>query len=268
MVSVCSFLLCRNSEMSYRGRVLELRIANCAFPVTWTDKPHPWISIAMGALRQGALADTLKRFPTAAQVFLAFFPSKIAKLTEETRQNENLAIELTKKRIERHDSARKDFMTRILEQRDPAKVSDLQLAAHASEFVIAGSETSATALACILFHLIKDPTVMAKLCSEVRSGFQFYKDICSHSTLPLPYLKAVILEGLRIYPPLPFALPRVVPEGGDTVDGIYLPAGVSTIMDSSQGESFACVSHAANDTASSDHCEHKSGGGEPIVQEF
>jgi hypothetical protein len=30
-----------------------------------------------------------------------------------------------------------------------------------------------------------------------------------------------------MYAPLPFALPRVVPEGGDTVDGIQLPAGVS-----------------------------------------
>ena len=183
----------------------------------------------MGALRQGALADTLKRFPMAAQLFLALFPGKIAKLTEETRQNEDLAIELTRKRIARHDSARKDFMTRILEQRDPAKVSDLQLAAHASDFVIAGSETSATAIACILFHLMKDPAVMAKLCCEVRREFQSYNDICSQSTLPLAYLKAVILEGLRIYPPLPFALPRVVPEGGDTVDGIYLPAGVSSI---------------------------------------
>ena len=32
---------------------------------------------------------------------------------------------------------------------------------------------------------------------------------------------------MRIYPPLPFALPRVVPAGGDTVDGHFLPEGVS-----------------------------------------
>ena len=30
-----------------------------------------------------------------------------------------------------------------------------------------------------------------------------------------------------MYAPLPFALPRVVPDGGDTVDGHLLPAGVS-----------------------------------------
>ncbi len=40
-----------------------------------------------------------------------------------------------------------------------------------------------------------------------------------------PTLKAVILEGLRIHPPftgLPF---KVVPPGGDTIDGKHVPAG-------------------------------------------
>ena len=35
---------------------------------------------------------------------------------------------------------------------------------------------------------------------------------------------------MRIYPPLPFALPRVVPAGGDTVDGHFLPEGVSQLF--------------------------------------
>lgn len=35
---------------------------------------------------------------------------------------------------------------------------------------------------------------------------------------------------MRIYPPLPFALPRVVPAGGDTVDGHFLPEGVSRLL--------------------------------------
>ena len=34
---------------------------------------------------------------------------------------------------------------------------------------------------------------------------------------------------MRIYAPLPLGLPRVVPRGGDTVDGHFLPAEVETI---------------------------------------
>jgi hypothetical protein len=119
-------------------------------------------------------------------------------------------------------------MTRILERRDPEEVSDLQLAAHASDFVLAGSETTATALSTITYYLLKTPPVMHTLREEIRGAFQRYEDITDRSTQRLPYLRAVILEGMRMYPPLPFPLPRVVPEGGDMVDGHMLPGGVRT----------------------------------------
>lgn len=125
-------------------------------------------------------------------------------------------------------------MTRILEHRDPEEVSDIQLAAHSSDFVLAGSETTATALSCITYYLLRMPHVGKKLQKEIREGFKSYKEIDATSTAPLKYLKAVVLEGLRIYPPLPFALPRVVPNGGDTVDGHLLPGGVSRSWNSVQ----------------------------------
>lgn len=66
-----------------------------------------------------------------------------------------------------------------------------------------------------------------KLQDEVRSSFKTYEEINAHSTAGLKYLQAVALEGMRLFAPLPLGLPRVVPEGGDTVDGHFLPAGVS-----------------------------------------
>ncbi|KAI0532402.1 benzoate 4-monooxygenase cytochrome P450 [Xylaria digitata] len=206
------------------------------------DKPHPWIDIAMGALTQGALADMFKRFPRLAAVLMPLFKSKISKLIEDTRTNEDFAIALVNRRIARK-TARKDFLTRILAQRDPYKVSDLQLAAHASDFVLAGSETTATALSAITYYLLRTPEVMQKLQSEIRSAFKSYDEINSQATLHLQYMRAVILEGLRIYPPLPLGLPRVVPEGGDAVDGHFLPAGVvvytSTVAASLDPANFA-----------------------------
>ncbi|KAK7749836.1 hypothetical protein SLS53_000417 [Cytospora paraplurivora] len=187
-----------------------------------SDEPHPWISIAMGALSQGALVDVFKRFPGVADILMTVLDRKIKKLTADTKSNEDFAINLVNKRI-RQETERKDFMTRILEQRDPEKVSDLQLAAHASDFVLAGSETTATCLAATTYHLLHNREVLTRLQEEIRSTFKSYGEIDAQSALPLPYLRAVILEGLRIYPPLPLGLPRVVPEGGDTVDGHLLP---------------------------------------------
>jgi cytochrome P450 len=124
---------------------------------------------------------------------------------------------------------RPDFITRILDARETDEISDIQIAAHASDFVIAGSETTATALACVAYYLQRTPEVLKKLKSEIRLTFKDYDRITAASTASMEYLNAVLLEGMRIYPPLPFALPRVVPEGGDTVDGHFLPAGVSVL---------------------------------------
>lgn len=92
---------------------------------------------------------------------------------------------------------------------------------------IAGSETTATALSCITYYLQKNQEILKKLRQELQRNFNSCQEIDNASTSGLPYLNAIILEGMRIYPPLPFPLPRVVPEGGDTVNGHFIPAGVS-----------------------------------------
>lgn len=91
----------------------------------------------------------------------------------------------------------------------------------------AGSETTATCLSCITYYLVRNPEICRKLQEEVWSAFESYDEINAKSTSSLKYLNAVCLEGMRIYAPLPFALPRVVPQGGDSVDGYQLPANVS-----------------------------------------
>lgn len=71
---------------------------------------------------------------------------------------------------------------------------------------------------------------MKILVDELESTFTSYDQITATAAGNLKYLHAVILEGMRMYPPLPFPLPRVVPEDGDTVDGYSLPAGVSDCL--------------------------------------
>lgn len=93
---------------------------------------------------------------------------------------------------------------------------------------IAGSETTASTLAVTTYHVCKDREILKKLQQEIRGSFTRYEDIDSLSTGGLRYLHAVCSEALRIFPPLPLGLPRVVPAGGDTVDGHYIPEGVNT----------------------------------------
>ncbi|KAF2969677.1 hypothetical protein GQX73_g3914 [Xylaria multiplex] len=195
-----------------------------SFGAIESPEPHPWIAIILGALKQGALVDVLKRFPTVGRILKTVLHYQIKKLTAETGSNEEMAIDLVERRIAR-DSPRKDFLTRLLEDRVEKGVSVLQLAAHTSDFVIAGSETTATALATMTYYLLRNPEIMSKLQAEIRSSFRSYDEINGKSTQRLRYLKAVTLEAMRVYPPLPFALPRVVPPSGESVDGHYLPGG-------------------------------------------
>ena len=84
-------------------------------------------------MKQGALADTFKRFPTAAQVAMLFLSKAIDSIKMDCKLNEEYALDLVRKRVSR-ESDRKDFLTRILEQRDNT-ISDVQIAAHSSDFV-------------------------------------------------------------------------------------------------------------------------------------
>ncbi|XXH01255.1 hypothetical protein Hte_007609 [Hypoxylon texense] len=214
-------------------------IGNLAFGETFgaleTDERHPWIAITMGALTKGALVDSFKRFPMLAEIVKLIMRKQIAALIDDTNKNEDLAIKLVNRRVSR-PTTRKDFLTRILAQRaqvdvDPDykhqhKVSDVELAAHVSDFVLAGSETTSTVLSTATYYLLNTRDVYRKLASEIRSAFKSADDITEANARDLVYLNAVCKEAMRMYAPLPFALPREVPEGGDTVDGYFLPAGV------------------------------------------
>jgi cytochrome P450 len=101
--------------------------------------------------------------------------------------------------------------------------------------ILAGSDTTATALQSIMLYLIAHPRVYNKLQAEIDATVSFGNpphDIVSDATLrDMPYLQAVVREGLRIHPPVTDVVPKLVPEGGDNVivDGrqYFLPGGTN-----------------------------------------
>ncbi|EXV00356.1 cytochrome P450 [Metarhizium robertsii] len=141
----------------------------------------------------------------------------MSRLVAASMKHQKYTIDLTNK----YTTSRKDFMSYLLSGR--TRVSDIQLAAHASDFVIAGSETTATTLAVVFYYLCNNASVKQQLEEEILSAFPAYKDINATSVAKLKYLHAVCLEVLRIFPPLPLGLPREVPHPGKVVGGFYVP---------------------------------------------
>lgn len=96
--------------------------------------------------------------------------------------------------------------------------------------IIAGSETTATALSGVTFLLGTHPEILAKLTEEVRSGFSSEDEITLLSVQKLKYMLAVLDETLRVYPPAPGPTPRVVPAGGNVICDRWLPEGTVVSM--------------------------------------
>ncbi|KAF7586374.1 hypothetical protein BBP40_009020 [Aspergillus hancockii] len=86
---------------------------------------------------------------------------------------------------------------------------------------IAGGETVAIFLAAATFYLLRNDAVYQKLKAEIREQFKTYAEITCATAQTLPYLQAVISEGL-IYPPGSQGFPRVSP--GAAIDGIWVPS--------------------------------------------
>ena len=96
----------------------------------------------------------------------------------------------------------------------------IQTAAECMDHMAAGIDTTGDALCFLLYQLSQPETwyVQSKLQQE-------FKVSQGKSLDDLPYLDAVVKEGLRCFPPIPMSQPRYVPEGGRTIDGYFIPAG-------------------------------------------
>ncbi|KAI1473040.1 cytochrome P450 [Daldinia caldariorum] len=94
----------------------------------------------------------------------------------------------------------------------------------------AGSDTTAAGIRGTLLYLLSAPQVYRKLKDEISSAVQGGKvssPITYSEARGLPYLQAVIYEGLRIRPVTSSMLAKEVPRGGDIIDGKFIPGGTS-----------------------------------------
>lgn len=95
--------------------------------------------------------------------------------------------------------------------------------------VVAGTDTTATALKTVMLHVTTSPSVYRKLQAEIDSNLSngtISSPITDAQARRLPYLQAVIKEGLRIRSPAGGAFFKTVNEPwGDNFNGVPLPYG-------------------------------------------
>ncbi|KAL4940291.1 hypothetical protein BDV06DRAFT_213603 [Aspergillus oleicola] len=128
----------------------------------------------------------------------------------------------------------RDFLSRFITATE--KNSNLPpdaIATWANSNIQAGSDTTAILLNALFYHLLKNPSSLARLRSELdnASAQNHLSEIVTwKETRDLPYLDACVKEAARIHPPISLPLERIVPQSGVEIAGAHIPGGTRVAM--------------------------------------
>lgn len=185
---------------------------------------HGWVSILFTQFKAAAFLVSLRLLGLGKPLRMLLPKSLLKKRAEHA----SMANERIHRRLDQGvsaDTQRNDFMTYILRHNDEKGMNVPEIEATMRVLVVAGSETTATALSGIMGNLLQNPRTMKKLTDEIRHSFRHASEICAERVTSLTYLGAVIEEGIRLCTPVALGMPRVVPADGAEVSGYWLPCG-------------------------------------------
>jgi cytochrome P450 len=185
---------------------------------------HPWVESIFHGFKLSTYMQALRRHPSLFPFVKWFLPSQ---LMRKQSQHQQLSMETAKKRVQQGPTDHPDFMSYILRHTNGKGLTLDEIGENANILIVAGSETTATLLSGVTFWLLKNPQIYDKLLEEIRSSFAKEDDITLEALSRLPYLLAVLKEALRMYPPIPSGLNRIVPDGGALIDGLWVAGKVS-----------------------------------------
>jgi cytochrome P450 len=198
--------------------------------LTSVDDFRFWVPLISDSIKAGALEQATRRMATTGSSLQEFLQWCIPGDIAQTRlRHLNYSREKILKRMEQKNSDHRDFLYYVMKQQDKGDLNKNEVIVNGALFIIAGTETTAGFLTG-LFNLLTRPEnkhILDMLTKEIRENFRSDKDISFQALVTLPYLSAVIDEGLRIFPSAPIGFTRSVPQGGDTVCGEYLPGGTT-----------------------------------------
>ncbi|KAJ5680025.1 hypothetical protein N7536_011164 [Penicillium majusculum] len=180
-----------------------------------------WVCAVFISIKANAIRRLARYVPWTTPIAQRLIPKE---LKEQSVAHYEASRERVDKRIDGNRTLQKpDIWGIVMNQKEGLRLSRAEMYANSQVFMVAGTETTATALSGLLYHLLMTPEKMSIIVDEVRGAFQKDSDIEIRALEHMPYLNACIEEGLRIYPPVPVGLPRITPYEGLLVCGEHIP---------------------------------------------
>ncbi|KAL4863441.1 hypothetical protein BDV12DRAFT_202115 [Aspergillus spectabilis] len=182
-----------------------------------------WVSAIFSSLKANSLRRLGRYYPWTAILFQKLMPNS---LKEQDMGHCKSCVERVDRRIDPTrdiQNHKPDIWGIVMAQKEALRLSKAEMYANSQIFMVAGTETTATALSGLTYHLLMNREKLDKLVIEIRGAFRDDGDIEPGALNRLKYLNACIEEGLRIYPPVPIGMPRVAPSEGLLVCGDLIP---------------------------------------------
>lgn len=141
----------------------------------------------------------------------------VGKLQARSKQSQDEAIQQHPDLLQRFLEASKDY---------PQALDTTGVVGMLMSTITGAGDTTATTVIATLFQLLKNPASLQKLRDELRRAnlpeIPRYAEVSK-----LPYLHAVIREGMRVFSSATWPIERLVPAGGATIAGMFFPEGTS-----------------------------------------
>ncbi|KAJ3542904.1 hypothetical protein NM208_g3856 [Fusarium decemcellulare] len=191
-----------------------------SFGMLEAGKKNQYIEDLEGLAARGPILTTFPTLIAIARQLPIPFVRRPAAAAARLRAYSQQAVLQYKRDFASNPAADKPMLFRKLFKAGEDGLSDEEIRAEAQAYIVAGSDTTATTLTYLIWSVCRNTKVKETLVSELERLSHPFSDSDLRS---LPYLNAVIDETLRLYAAAPSALPRVVPRGGSTLAGHYIP---------------------------------------------
>lgn len=185
---------------------------------------HPWVALLFNSVKAATWVAAVRFYPLLNGLLMKSIPPSLK--ASQRKHFEQIADKVHRRL--NWELERPDIMSYVIRGRKGDRGLDIgTINATFPGLTTAGSETTATVLTGTLNYLVNNPDKLDILEREIRQRFESQDEITLNALRELEYLYACLSEGLRLCVPTPWIPPRLVPDGGATVCGTWLPGGVS-----------------------------------------
>jgi cytochrome P450 len=110
-----------------------------------------------------------------------------------------------------------------MERPKNGKADDIQIINNATILISTGTGTTAPLMCAAVYYILSNPDIHSEIRHEIRNAATKASDLNIDLVNNMTYLKAVMTEAIRLYPPVAGTLTRVIPKGGVEICGQFVP---------------------------------------------